>query len=171
MAARGLGSLGVDLLHHASHHHACRREYDRVVNGRAQLMTTELVVAELHALALRRANPSVARAIAERITRSHRIRVVTPGPNRIEAALALLQKPSGPSAPLIALIDRPAMDERDRTRLPTGSRRIRVCTTFAHRRSIGRHDIRGRSPHREPGRSLRRGRRRNRGDERQLRGG
>jgi predicted nucleic acid-binding protein len=76
-------------------HEACRREYDRVVNGRVPLMTTELVVAELHALALRRANPSVALAIAERIVRSHRIRIVTPGPDRIEAALALLQSRPG----------------------------------------------------------------------------
>jgi hypothetical protein len=48
-----------------------------------------------------------------------------------------------PALPLIALIDHFFMNERGRTPLLTGIRRIRVSATFIHRRSIGQRDIPG----------------------------
>ena len=56
-------------------HRACRLAYEAALRAGDTIVTTELVIAELHALAVRRSYPEAALEIVRRLTTSGRIEV------------------------------------------------------------------------------------------------
>lgn len=71
-------------------HSAAKAAYEGLLRGTLGLITTDLVVAELHALTLVRTRPAVALDLVDRLMRSSRIDVVDSGVDRIRSALDLL---------------------------------------------------------------------------------
>ena len=71
-------------------HDACRLAYERALRARETIVTTELVVAELHALAVRRSYPDAAWEIVRRLTTTGRIDVEPVGSTRLASAIDLL---------------------------------------------------------------------------------
>jgi predicted nucleic acid-binding protein len=71
-------------------HPACRDELERSLRGGQRLVTTDLVLAELHALALSRSGPATAHELGRRVSSSDRIELVVSGIDRLDAALDLL---------------------------------------------------------------------------------
>lgn len=72
-------------------HSAAKTEYERLLRGRVGLITTDLVLAELHALTLSRSRPAVALELVDRLLRSSRIDVVDSGVDRIRSAAEFLR--------------------------------------------------------------------------------
>lgn len=70
-------------------HDACRVAYQDALRA-GKIVTTELIVAELHALALRRSYPDAALEIARRLTTTGRIDVQPVGLSRLASAINLL---------------------------------------------------------------------------------
>jgi predicted nucleic acid-binding protein len=73
-------------------HAASRTEYERLLRGTEPLVTTELVIAEVHALAGRRVGPTLAFDLAHRLFASRRIETLPCGPERMDGALGLLRR-------------------------------------------------------------------------------
>ena len=71
-------------------HDACRRAFVGALRAGEAIVTTELIVAELHALAVRRSNPDTALEIVRRLTTTGRVDVETIGPARLARAIDLL---------------------------------------------------------------------------------
>ncbi len=97
-------------------HAACRAEYEQALRARTPMVTTELVLAELHALAIRRAGPEAALAIADRLAGANQIEIVTAGSDRIAAALKLLRTRPGRLYSLADAVSFVVMRERGITR-------------------------------------------------------
>lgn len=70
-------------------HDSCRRAYEIALRA-GTVVTTELVVAELHSLALRRSTPHLALDVTRRLTTAGRIDVQPVGPERLASAIELL---------------------------------------------------------------------------------
>ena len=60
----------------STHHAVCRDAYRRLLEDRKALVTTEFVVAEVHALATARVGPHRAMRLLEGVTRAGRIDIV-----------------------------------------------------------------------------------------------
>jgi len=71
-------------------HDSCRLAYEQALRAGETIVTTEFVVAELHALAVRRSYPDAALEIVRRLTTTGRIDVETVGPARLANAIDLL---------------------------------------------------------------------------------
>jgi predicted nucleic acid-binding protein len=71
-------------------HAEARAVYESLLRGSDRLVTTDLVLAELHALTLHRAGPGVALDLVSRLAASNRIEVVAVGRERLDDALDLL---------------------------------------------------------------------------------
>ena len=71
-------------------HDACRLAYERSLRAGEAIVTTEFVIAELHALAVRRSYPDAAVELVRRLTTTGRINVETVGPTRLASAIDLL---------------------------------------------------------------------------------
>lgn len=67
-------------------------EFQRLLRDSVRLVTTDLVVVELHALALRRSHAFAALDLADRLMHSSRIEVLSAGLDRLTAALELLRR-------------------------------------------------------------------------------
>lgn len=76
-------------------HPEAKAEYERLLRDTIGLITTDLVVAELHALTLSRSRPAVALDLVDRLMRSSRIEVVDSGVDRIRSAVELLRDRPG----------------------------------------------------------------------------
>lgn len=81
----------------AAEHTACRRGLESLIRGRTRMITTELVIAELHALATTRVNPHGALMLTEQFVASPRIDVVTADRALREQGLGLLRSRPGRS--------------------------------------------------------------------------
>ena len=71
-------------------HDTCRLAYERALRAGETIVTTELVVAELHALAVRRSYPDAALQIVRGLTSTGRIDLEPVGPTRLASAIDLL---------------------------------------------------------------------------------
>ena len=71
-------------------HDTCRLAYEQALRAGETIVTTELVVAELHALAVRRSHPDAALEIVRRLTTTGRVDVETVGSARLASAIDLL---------------------------------------------------------------------------------
>jgi predicted nucleic acid-binding protein len=100
-------------------HRACRDEYERLLRAGGELVLTELIVAELHALALRRAGPAPAHALVGRLSDSPRITILPVGRPERMAALELLDSRPGRPCSLADAVSFAAM------------RRLGIDTVFA----------------------------------------
>ncbi len=76
-------------------HADCRREYEQAIRGSERIVTTDLVVAELHVLALRRSTPSAALELVDRLLASDRIEVLASSGERMALAVDLLRSRPG----------------------------------------------------------------------------
>jgi predicted nucleic acid-binding protein len=76
-------------------HRACRAVFEAAIRGRDRLVTTELVLAEVHALAMRRSNPAVAFELSQRLATSDRIELEIATLDRVIGALDLLSERPG----------------------------------------------------------------------------
>jgi predicted nucleic acid-binding protein len=74
-----------------THHRRAAAALDRIRNERLQPVTTDLIIAELHALALRRLGPRSAMALVDRTLDSAVLEVVPTATERFEAALDVLR--------------------------------------------------------------------------------
>jgi predicted nucleic acid-binding protein len=79
----------------SEHHAQARREYEALFRGPERLVTTDLVIAEVHALSGRRAGPATALDLAWRLFSSTRIDTVHPGAEQVTAAFDLLRARPG----------------------------------------------------------------------------
>lgn len=73
-------------------HEEASAAYRALVLGKERLVTTDLIIAELHALSLARAHPRFALELIDRLLTSDRIEVVAAGIARIHAAADLLRQ-------------------------------------------------------------------------------
>ncbi len=96
----------------ADRHAACRLAFEQVMRGGDMLLTTELVLAELHALTLSRHGPAPALALLDRVGGSARIEVVAVDEGRREAALQILRARSGRPYSLADAVSFAVMRER-----------------------------------------------------------
>ena len=71
-------------------HDVCRQAYERALRAGDTIVTTEFVVAELHALAVRRSYPDAALQLVRGLTTTGRIDVEPVGPARLISAVDLL---------------------------------------------------------------------------------
>lgn len=71
-------------------HDVCRQAYERALRAGDTIVTTEFVVAELHALAVRRSYPDAALQLVRGLTTTGRIDVEPVGPARLASAIDLL---------------------------------------------------------------------------------
>jgi predicted nucleic acid-binding protein len=71
-------------------HDICRQAYERALRAGDTIVTTEFVIAELHALAIRRSHPEAALRLVQGLTTTGRIDVETVGPARLASAIDLL---------------------------------------------------------------------------------
>lgn len=78
-----------------SWHEQSRDAFQRLMGSGHALVTTELVLAELHALALSRVGPDRAADLVERLGASARIEVVAAGRDIRERGLSLLRSRPG----------------------------------------------------------------------------
>ena len=69
--------------------------YRTLLTGTQRLVTTDLIVAELHALSLARVHPRFGLDLIDRLLTSDRIEVVAAGIERLAAAADLLQQRPG----------------------------------------------------------------------------
>jgi predicted nucleic acid-binding protein len=76
-------------------HPETRRELERLLTENAALVTTDLVIAELHGLALGRLGPETALELVERLMASPRLSVVATGPEILADALESLRRRPG----------------------------------------------------------------------------
>ncbi len=76
-------------------HAEAAAEYQRLLRGAVRLVTTDLVIVELHALALSRSRAAVALDLADRLTHSGRIEIQVTGLDRLAEALELLRRRPG----------------------------------------------------------------------------
>lgn len=79
----------------APRHGECREHLGRMLAAPVPLITTEIVLAEAHALVLRRIGPGAALELIERVTSSSRIEVVAHDSALRERAVALLRARPG----------------------------------------------------------------------------
>ena len=68
-------------------HDTCRLAYERALRSGGTIVTTELIVAELHALAVRRSYPDAALEIVRRLTTTGRVDVEPVGSSRLATAI------------------------------------------------------------------------------------
>jgi len=78
-----------------SRHGDAKAALERLVMSNVPLWITDVVVAELHGLAVRRLGPMRALELVERVLASPRLAVVPTGPHRIDRAIALLRARPG----------------------------------------------------------------------------
>ena len=71
-------------------HDICRQAYERALRAGETIVTTEFVIAELHALAIRRSHPEAALRLVRGVTTTGRIDVETVGSARLASAIDLL---------------------------------------------------------------------------------
>jgi predicted nucleic acid-binding protein len=69
--------------------------YRSLLMGSGRLVTTDLIVAELHALSVARVHPRFGLELVERLLTSSRIEIVAAGTARLAAAAALLGERPG----------------------------------------------------------------------------
>lgn len=69
------------------HHPQAQAEFQRLLHETVPLVTTDLVIAELHGLALGRLGPEMALALVERLMGSPRLSVLATGLDVLEDAL------------------------------------------------------------------------------------
>ncbi|MBA2373581.1 MAG: PIN domain-containing protein [Chloroflexi bacterium] len=73
-------------------HAEAKSAYQQLMRDSVRLVTTDLIVVELHALALRRSHPAAALDLVDRLMQSGRIEVLAAGLDRLIAALELLRQ-------------------------------------------------------------------------------
>ena len=73
-------------------HQEASTAYRTLLLGAERLVTTDLIIAELHALSLARVHPRFALELLDRLLTSDRIEVVAAGIERIHAAADLLRQ-------------------------------------------------------------------------------
>jgi predicted nucleic acid-binding protein len=100
-------------------HDRCRSAYEAALRGGETIVTSEFVIAELHALAVRRSYPDAALEIVRRLTATSRIEVETVGPDRLGRAIDLLDQRRGRSYSLADAVSFVIMRERSITRALT----------------------------------------------------
>ena len=93
-------------------HDTCRLAYERALRAGETIVTTELVVAELHALAVRRSYPDAALEIVRRLTTTGRIDVESVGSVRLASAIDLLAARPGRPYSLADAVSFVVMRER-----------------------------------------------------------
>ncbi|OGO57619.1 MAG: hypothetical protein A2Z32_07605 [Chloroflexi bacterium RBG_16_69_14] len=93
-------------------HDTCRLAYERALRAGETIVTTELVVAELHALAVRRSYPDAALQIVRRLTSTGRIEVESVGSARLARAIDLLAARPGRPYSLADAVSFVVMRER-----------------------------------------------------------
>jgi predicted nucleic acid-binding protein len=76
-------------------HAAAAAAYRTLLTGTQHLVTTDLIVAELHALSLARVHPSFGLDLVDRLLTSDRIEIVAAGLERMAAAADLLRQRPG----------------------------------------------------------------------------
>lgn len=76
-------------------HAVAAAAYRTLLTGTQRLVTTDLIVAELHALSLARAHPGFGLDLVDRLLTSDRIEIVAAGLERMAAAADLLRKRPG----------------------------------------------------------------------------
>lgn len=95
-----------------SRHDPCRLAYERALRAGQTLVTTELVIAELHALAVRRSHPDAALEIVRRLTTAARLEVESVGSTRLASAIDLLAARPGRPYSLADAVSFVVMRER-----------------------------------------------------------
>lgn len=93
-------------------HETCRLAYEQALRAGETIVTTELVVAELHALAVRRSYPGAALEIVRRLTTTGRIDVESVGSARLASAIDLLATRPGRPYSLADAVSFVVMRER-----------------------------------------------------------
>ena len=93
-------------------HHTCRLAYEHALRAGETIVTTELIVAELHALAVRRSYPDAALEIVRRLTTTGRIDVESVGSARLASAIDLLAARPGRPYSLADAVSFVVMRER-----------------------------------------------------------
>ncbi len=93
-------------------HQRCREAYEAALRAGETMVTTEFVVAELHALALRRSHRDAAVEIVRRLTMTGRIEVKSVGPARLASAIDLLSTRRRRSYSLVDAVSFGVMRER-----------------------------------------------------------
>jgi predicted nucleic acid-binding protein len=73
-------------------HEEAAAAYRALLLGTERLVTTDLIVAELHALSLARVHPRFALELIDRLLTSDRVQIVAAGIDRLEAAADLLRQ-------------------------------------------------------------------------------
>ncbi|MEK6719732.1 MAG: PIN domain-containing protein [Chloroflexota bacterium] len=76
-------------------HAEAAAEYRRLLRDTIRLVTTDLVIVELHALALSRSHAAAALDLADRLMQSGRIEIQATGLDRLAEALDLLRRRPG----------------------------------------------------------------------------
>lgn len=74
----------------SDHHAEARAAYEALIREADRVVTSDLILAELHALTLHRVGPEAALDLVSRLTASNRVEVVAVGRRRLDAALDLL---------------------------------------------------------------------------------
>ncbi len=78
----------------SDHHAEASAAYRTLLTGSKRLVTTDLIVAELHALSIARVHPGFGLDLVDRLLTSYRIEIVAAGIARMAAAADLLgQRP------------------------------------------------------------------------------
>jgi len=93
-------------------HDICRLAYERALRSGGTIVTTELIVAELHALAVRRSYPDAALEIVRRLTTTGRVDVEPVGSSRLATAIDLLAARPGRPYSLADAVSFVVMRER-----------------------------------------------------------
>jgi len=72
-------------------HEAAAATFQQLLTERVPLLTTDLVLAELHGLTLGRLGPEIALDLVDRLSASPRLEVMATGPDVLRAAIELLR--------------------------------------------------------------------------------
>ncbi len=79
----------------SNHHAEASATYRALLTGSQRLVTTDLIVAELHALSVARVHPRFGLDLVDRLLTSNRIEIVAAGMARMAAAADLLGRRPG----------------------------------------------------------------------------
>ena len=79
----------------SDHHAEASAAYRTLLTGSQRLVTTDLIVAELHALSVARLHPAFGLDLVDRLLTSNRIEIVPAGMARMAAAADLLGRRPG----------------------------------------------------------------------------
>lgn len=90
-----------------------REALERLLRSGIPLVTSDVVVAELHGLTLGRLGPSVALSAARRIMGAPRVEIVSSGPAWLESGLAFLVARPGRRISMTDAVSMLLMRERD----------------------------------------------------------